>query len=68
MSTIAEITFDKNTNTVNFVFSYDVERVYTITRFSPAKAKAWMNADSKGSFYHANIKNQYKTRIEKSMR
>jgi hypothetical protein len=59
MATIETTKYNKTAKTLELVFGYDVEKVYTFKNVPAKTAKAMDEAESKGKFYHANIKGKF---------
>lgn len=60
MATIESINYDKKDKTLQIIFGYDTEKVYTYNRVPAKLVKGLENAESKGKFFHAEIRPKYK--------
>lgn len=58
--TIIENTYNKTDKTLSIVFGYDKEKVYTYQNVPAKIANGLENADSKGKYFHANIRPKFK--------
>lgn len=59
MSTIASLNYNKSEKVMEVVFGYDTEKVYKVEKFPATKAKAWESAESKGKFWHSEVKGKF---------
>lgn len=59
MSSINEIHFTNAKQELTVVFTYDLETVYTYKGVSKAVAHGLKNAESRGTYFHANIRGKY---------
>lgn len=64
MATIESTNYDKVSKTLKIVFGYDTEKVYTYNNVPAKIAKGLDTAESKGKFFHANIRPKYKATWE----
>lgn len=64
MATITEDNYNKETKTLTIVFGYDTEKVYTYKNIPAKIGQGLAKAESKGKFFHANIRPNYKANWE----
>jgi hypothetical protein len=59
MATIETITYNAKAKELNIIFGYDTNSVYVHVNVPKVRFDEMMSAESKGKYYHANIKGKY---------
>lgn len=59
---IAKYRYDANKRTLDIVFRGNPKVFYRYYNVSPARYKRFQESPSKGTYFHINIKEQYKNR------
>jgi hypothetical protein len=64
MATIEQNNYNAKNKSLEIVFGYDVEKVYTYAKVPKTVAEGLDSAESKGKYFHANIRGKFETTWE----
>ena len=64
MATIESLNYNKTEKVMEVVFGAESEKVYKVQKFPATKAKAWESAESKGKFWHSQVRGKYEVAAE----